>query len=139
MSDLKARLANMPPAKRRDALEMPIYLANAREAKRLQSLLTNFDFLAVKISHKEFGVQPLITDYDFAFQPDIEISEEIEDNLKLIQDAIRMSANALADEKNQLAGQLIGRLQHFATPEIKTLLTQAKQKEAPLLYPLTPS
>ena len=139
MSDLKARLANMPPAKRRDALEMPIYLAKAREAKRLQSLLTNFDFIDAKISHKEFGVQPLITDYDLALQPNIEISEDIKDNLKLIQDAIRMSANALADDKNQLAGQLMGRLQHFATPEIKTLLTQAKQKEAPILYPLTPS
>lgn len=110
MSDLKARLANMPPAKRRDALEMPIYLANAREAKRLQSLLTNFDFIDAKISHKEFGVQPLITDYDLALQPDIEISEEIKDNLKLIQDAIRMSANVLADDPSQLPSQLLGRL-----------------------------
>ncbi|WP_373535292.1 WD40 repeat domain-containing protein [Microcoleus sp.] len=113
MSDLKARLANMPPAKRRDALEMPIYLANAREAKRLQSLLTNFDFIDAKISHKEFGVQPLITDYDLALQPDIEISEEIKDNLKLIQDAIRMSANVLADDPSQLPSQLLGRLMSY--------------------------
>jgi len=139
MSDLKARLTNMPPAQRRDTLEMPSYLAEHGEAKRLQSLLSNFDFIDAKIYYKEFGVQPLITDYDLALQPDIEISEDIKDNLKLIQDAIRMSANALADDKNQLAGQLMGRLQHFATPGIKTLLTQAKQKEAPILYPLTPS
>ncbi|XZN92415.1 MAG: WD40 repeat domain-containing protein [Microcoleus sp.] len=139
MSNLKARLANMPPAQRRDTLEMPIYLANAREAKRLQSLLTNFDFIDAKISYKEFGVQALITDYDLALQPDIEIAEEIKENLKLIQGALILSANALADDKNQLAGQLMGRLQHFATPEIKTLLTQAKQKEAPILYPLTAS
>lgn len=110
MSNLKERLANMPSAERRDTLEMPIYLANAREAKRLQSLLTNFDFIDAKISHKEFGVQPLITDYDLALQPDIEISENIKDNLKLIQDAIRMSANVLSDNPSQLPSQLLGRL-----------------------------
>lgn len=110
MSNLKERLANMPSAERRDTLEMPIYLANAREAKRLQSLLTNFDFIDAKISHKEFGVQPLITDYDLALQPDIEISEEIKDNLKLIQSAIRMSANVLTDDPSQLPSQLLGRL-----------------------------
>lgn len=110
MSDLKARLTNMPPAQRRDTLEMPSYLAEHGEAKRLQSLLSNFDFIDAKIYYKEFGLQPLITDYDLAFQPDIEISEEIKDNLRLIQGAIRMSANILTDDPSQLPSQLLGRL-----------------------------
>jgi WD40 repeat protein len=105
MSDLKARLANLTPDKRRDALEMPIYLANAREAKRLQSLLTNFDFIDAKIS--TVSPQQLIDDYELALQPDIEISEEIKENLKLIQDAIRMSAKVLADDPSQLPSQLL--------------------------------
>lgn len=111
MSDLKARLANLPPDKRRDALEMPIYLANAREAKRLQSLLTNFDFIDAKIS--AVSPQLLIDDYELALQPDIEISEEIKDNLKLIQSAIRMSANVLTDDPSQLPSQLLGHLMSY--------------------------
>ena len=113
MSDLKARLANMPPAQRRDTLEMPSYLAEHKDAKRLQSLLSNLDFIDVKISHKELGVQPLVNDYDLALQPDIEISEEIKDNLRLIQSAIRMSANVLADDPSQLPSQLLGHLMPY--------------------------
>ncbi|MEK0186985.1 WD40 repeat domain-containing protein [Microcoleus anatoxicus] len=125
MSNLKERLANMPSAERRDTLEMPIYLANAREAKRLQSLLTNFDFIDAKISHKEFGVQPLITDYDLALQPDIEISEEIKDNLKLIQSAIRMSANVLTDDPSQLPSQLLGRLISYRSVDESEIETKS--------------
>lgn len=113
MSDLKARLTNMPPAQRRDTLEMPSYLAEHGEAKRLQSLLSNFDFIDAKIYYKEFGLQPLITDYDLAFQPDIEISEEIKDNLRLIQGAIRMSANVLTDDPSQLPSQMLGHLMPY--------------------------
>ncbi len=111
MSNLKERLANLPPDERLDALEMPIYLANAREAKRLQSLLTNSDFIDVKVS--AVSPQPLIDDYDLALQPHIEISEEIKDNLRLIQGAIRMSANVLTDDPSQFPSQLLGRLMPY--------------------------
>lgn len=101
----------MPDAERRDTLEMTNYLAKAGEEKRLQSLLTNFDFLDAKIS--VLPPQQLIADYDLAFHPNLQISEEKLDNLKLIQGALRLSANVLADDPTQLAGQLIGRLMHY--------------------------
>ena len=143
MSDLKRRLAKMPPSKRREALEsLPTYLAEASEGERLHSLLTNFDFIDAKIS--AVAPQPLIADYDLALKSELLASDgglqRKADCLKLIQDALRLSAHILAQDKTQLAGQLLGRLLSFEVPEIQGILEQAKQwKAAPWLRPLTPT
>ncbi len=51
--------------------------------------------------------------------------------------ALRLSAHILTEDKTQLAGQLLGRLQSFNQIEIKSLLLQAKQwKTSPWLRPL---
>ena len=97
-------------------LYLPEHLAKAsREeaamADELCELLTEFEFIEYKVSG--LAPQPLIDDYDLALQPDIEISEEIKDNLKLIQSAIRMSANVLANDPNQLPSQLLGHLMPY--------------------------
>jgi len=97
-------------------LDLPYHLAKAsREeaamADELCELLTEFEFIEYKVSG--LAPQPLIDDYDLALQPDIEISEEIKDNLKLIQSAIRMSANVLANDPNQLPSQLLGHLMPY--------------------------
>ena len=113
MSEFDKNLHELPPDLQRSYLELPRFLSKERDVESIDELLeivTDFDFLAAKISHKEFGVQPLITDYDLALQPDIDISEEIEENLRLIQGAIRMSANVLTDDPSQLPSQLLGRL-----------------------------
>lgn len=138
MSKFAQKLAEKTPDLQRSYLKRLAYSqAEAGKTEKFYKTLTKFDFLDAKVF--SLGVQPLISDYDLANNPNLTLSEEQADTLRLIQGALRLSANILADDKNQLAGQLIGRLQHFATPDIKTLLTYAKQKEAPILYPLTPS
>ena len=134
MSEFTKDFAKKSPSFQRSYLRKVYLMAEEGKTEKICNTLTKFDFLHVKISHNDFGVQSLILDYDLATNSNLLLPDEQVDTLRLIQGAIRMSANALADDKNQLAGQLMGRLQHFATPEIKTLLTQAKQKEAPILY-----
>ena len=106
-------------------------------------LLTDFDFLAAKIQHPEFGVQGLITDYDLIDDPKAsshpEYNPEKVKTLKLIQGALRLSAHVLAKDKTQLVEQLWGRMQCFDMPEIKELLSQASQNKTTWLRPLTPS
>ena len=118
-------------------------------------LLTDFDFLAEKIHHPEFGVQALIEDYDWIDelplgreeppQPPLVRGENISLNpekvktLKRVQGALRLPAHVLAKDKTQLAGQLWGRMQGFDAPEIQQLLSQAKQSKTTWLRPLTPS
>ncbi len=46
--------------------------------------------------------------------------------LLLVWNALRLSSQALARDKTQLAGQLIGRLLSYEKPEIQTLLQQSK-------------
>jgi len=116
MSEVDKNLDEQPPHLQRMYLDLPRFLSKEGDVESLDQLLeivTDLDFLAAKISHKELGVQPLVNDYDLALQPDIEISEEIKDNLKLIQDAIRMSANVLADDPSQLPSQLLGHLMPY--------------------------
>ncbi|MBR8834845.1 MAG: hypothetical protein DSM106950_12610 [Stigonema ocellatum SAG 48.90 = DSM 106950] len=105
--------------------------------------LTDFDYLEAKIKHRELGVQALITDYDFDESKVATYSDEHShkvETLKLIQGALRLSAHVIAENKTQLAGQLLGRLLSFPQPEIQALLTQAKQwQDDPWLRPLSPS
>jgi WD40 repeat protein len=111
-------------------------------------ILVDFDFIYLKINYSIFGVETLIRDYDLIDDP--EIADYLEEDetlsngqikiLKLIQGALRLSANILNQDSNQLVGQLWGRLQGFDSPYIQSLLQQAKQQiTAPCLLPLNPS
>ncbi|NEP50062.1 MAG: hypothetical protein F6K65_15070 [Moorea sp. SIO3C2] len=136
MSNLVTRLAKMPSDQKRATLaSLPTHLAKAAKAERLQSLLTNFYFIKAKVS--ELDPQQLIEDYDLAWLPTVQISEEPKETLKLIQGAIRLSANVINEDKTQLAGQLLGRLLYFKLPEIQRMLKQIEQwRELPWLRPL---
>jgi hypothetical protein len=93
------------------------------------------------IEHKVFASkgEQLIKDYNLILQPDILIPENKEFSLKLMQDAIRLSAHILELDKTQLAGQLLGRLLSFDNLE-RGIIKQAKQwNVAPWLCPLTAS
>lgn len=112
MSDVRAWLANLLSQKREYALKhTPSYLAKAGQVKQLHRCLTNFDFIEAKVS--ALGTQPLIEDYDLAFNPDFLLSREKTEALKLIQGALRLSAHILDQDKTQLTGQLLGRLLYF--------------------------
>ncbi|QIR35378.1 hypothetical protein HCG51_00530 [Tolypothrix sp. PCC 7910] len=102
-------------------------LAGGRE-RELQQLLCDFRWLQGKLEN--ININALLADYDFLPQ---------DENLQLIQGALRLSAHILNEDKQQLAGQLLGRLLGFETAEIQALLTQAQQCTTPGLLPQTAS
>jgi WD40 repeat protein len=121
-------------------LNLPYHLAQAEKSSELCQQLIEFDFVEYKISAS--GSLPLIEDYQFALEPDIQLGEKTKKSLQLIQDSLRLSENILLDDQDgsQLVEQLLGRLLRFETPEIQTLLDQVKQWHgAPWLRPLTSS
>jgi len=65
------------------------------------------------------GITPLLADYAW-FAPR-------DDNARLLQEALRLSAYVLARDRNQLAGQLLGSLPEPASPSIDSVRRQAEQ------------
>jgi WD40 repeat protein len=136
MSKFKERLGKQSPKKRLYTLEtLPGHLAQSVQGERLHQLLTDFDFIEAKLD--ALGVQALIEDYDLARISDVLLSEGQTETLRLIQGAIRKSAQVLDNDKTQLAGHLWGRLLDFEMPEIHGMLEQARQSKNSLwLRPL---
>ena len=136
MSKFKERLGKQSPKKRLYTLEtLPGHLAQSVQGERLHQLLTDLDFIEAKLD--ALGVQSLIEDYDLARISDVLLSEGQTETLRLIQGAIRKSAQVLDKDKTQLAGHLWGRLLDFEKPQIQGLLEQGKQsKDSPWLRPL---
>jgi hypothetical protein len=126
------RLSNMSDENRRYALSsLPYHLSETADYERFIQILSSIDFIRAKIM--DFGVETLARDYSLA---DIPI-------LRLIQDALRLSAHNLAIVKSEfwmshLWSQLYCRLMIHIDRyhQLKNLLS-----EAPLcsLYTLTPS
>jgi len=105
------------------------HLIEAVRDDELRQLLLDFDWLQAKLDATD--VNSLIIDYDHL--PD-------DHTLRIVQGAIRLSAHILAKDKNQLAGQLLGRLQSFKEPEIQSTLEKArKYRNSTWLHPLTAS
>ncbi|MEH2299917.1 MAG: hypothetical protein V7K88_13050 [Nostoc sp.] len=118
-------------------------LIKSGNLEKYYQTLTDFDFITAKINHPEFGVQPLIEDYDLINDAETlnypEYNSEKVKSLKLIQGALRLSAHILAVDKGQLASQLHGRLlNQKMAKEIQTLLAKINQSTTILwLCPLT--
>ncbi|MBD2208271.1 hypothetical protein H6G27_00095 [Nostoc linckia FACHB-104] len=104
------------------------HLLFGRREGELQQLLCDFRWLQAKLEN--INISALIADYDFL---------PLDENLQLIQGALRLSAHVLNEDKQQLPGQLLGRLLGFETEEIQRLLTQAQQCKTPGLLPQTAS
>ena len=136
MSKFKERLGKQSPKKRLYTLEtLPGHLAQSVQGERLHRLLTDFGFIEAKLD--ALGVEALIEDYDLARISEVLLSEGQTETLRLIQGAIRKSAQVLDNDKTQLAGHLWGRLLDFERPQIQGLLAQGKQsKDSPWLRPL---
>ncbi|MEH2295548.1 MAG: hypothetical protein V7K31_21260, partial [Nostoc sp.] len=120
-------------------------LIKSGNLEKYYQTLTDFDFITAKINHPEFGVQPLIEDYDLIDHREMSNNSEYNfkkgTSLKLIQGALRLSAHILPMDKGQLASQLHGRLlNQKMLEEIQALLAKINQKTTiPWLCPLTPS
>lgn len=92
------------------------HLMAAGRKEELRRLLFDFNWLLAKL--ESTGVTSLVADYDFLTD---------DKDLHLVQRALQMSAHILERDKTQLAGQLLGRLLYYESPEIQALLEQAKQ------------
>ncbi|MEW6386989.1 MAG: AAA family ATPase [Thermodesulfobacteriota bacterium] len=109
--------------------ELPYHLMSAQQREELRQLLWDFTWIQTKL--QVFEVPALIQDYDY-------LAEDAD--LRLVQAALRLSAHVLADDENQLAGQLTGRLLTQESPEIKEFLTRIREEQTGLwLRPLTPT
>ncbi|WP_155395974.1 NB-ARC domain-containing protein [Methanosarcina mazei] len=117
------------------------HMKEAGKEEELRNLLLNFEWMntrlnKVYITQEKTGintpdVNSLIHDYDF-------LSEDIE--VELVQGAIKLSFNALIKDKNELEGQLLGRLLCFHENGIQSLLSQvSERKDGTRLLPITSS
>lgn len=112
MSEFAKKLAKQTPDMQRAYLKrLPYSQAEAGKTEKFYKTLTKLDFLEAKVS--KLGVQSLISDYDLATNSNLLLSEDQVDTLRLIQGAIRMSANVLSDDSSQLPSQLLGRLMSY--------------------------
>lgn len=96
-------------------LNLPYHLSKAGMADDFCEILSDFEFLQYKISNSE--VQLLIEDYDFIEQlyllSNIQLDSKKIKILSLIKDCLKISSHILNEDKNQLIGQLWGRLSSF--------------------------
>jgi len=105
------------------------HLVEAGQKDELRRLLFDFGWQQAKLAATD--VNSLISDYNHL--PD-------DSDLKLVQGAIRLSAHVLSQDKIQLTGQLLGRLQSFQKLGIQSMLKQAREWEGDLwLCPRTAS
>lgn len=140
MTTLTERLAAKPRYIQRICLgSYPYNLVRSERYREYCKLLANYDFIANKVQHPEFGVQALLEDYEWLQEEQVQanLNSETVRALRLIQGALRLSAHILSQDATQLVGQLWGRLLPYDLPEIRQVLDQAKQQQTtPRLRPI---
>ena len=110
-------------------VHLPTHLSIMGRKEDLHKLLLDFGWLQVKLEATD--VTSLISDYNHL--PD-------DRNLRMIQSALLLSAHILHQDKDQLASQLLGRLQSFHESEIQSMLEQVRGRKGRIwLRPLTAS
>ncbi|MCP4582820.1 MAG: TIR domain-containing protein [candidate division Zixibacteria bacterium] len=103
------------------------HLSNAKKESKLRELLIDFNWLKAKLDAAD--VNSLVSDYDYIKGDSV---------LTSIQATLRLASHILADKKDQLNEQLLGRLLEYKEPEIQGLLRQAKRKKGVWLRPIKP-
>lgn len=93
------------------------HLRNARRADEALQLLSDFRWLDAKL--RACGVVSLLADFEWYGSRD--------ENARLLQETLRLSAHVLNADHDQLAGQLLGRLVPALSPAIDALREQAEQ------------
>lgn len=119
MNNFISRLNRQPSYLRLHTLRwLPAYLTDEGRTNYLQQLLTNIDFINCKVD--AFGPQPILEDYDLALESDrVALTNNLHNYLIMMQDAIRLSSNALAEDAQQTYAQLYARLfNHDAFREV---------------------
>ena len=121
--------------------ELPYQLAGGDEDGEYEKLLSTPSFLQAKVG--AFGSQPLIEDYDLPRHKREASggSRGISEPLKLIQGALRLSANAIDRDTHEFAPQMVGRLlPHHENPAIERFTAKVVDgTHTPWLRPLQPT
>jgi WD40 repeat protein len=111
-------LALSPELQQYNLKNMPMHLSNTGQTERFNQVLCSFQFLQAKLN--AFSVMELVGNYDLTLA-------QQQESLRLIRRTLLLSAHILSEDKNQLAGQLIGRLLEFEN--IKIQLPDKKQEK----------
>ena len=94
---------------------LAFHLREAQQEDVLRHLLFDLPWLYAKLDVTD--VNALVNDYDF-------LSNDMD--LHLLQEAIRLSARVIAQDKTQLRSQLYGRLMDLQTQDIEAFVQQLK-------------
>jgi WD40 repeat protein len=105
-------------------LALPAHLSQAGRAERLCELLFNFNFLSSKVA--QLGPYPIIQDYNLAYPFERVVGSHVADGIRLIQQALQLSAHVLQTDHAELPSQLFGRLLNQTHPAVRKLLDQAE-------------
>ena len=125
-------------------IHLPAHLGACGTNEELGRLLLDFGWMHAKLEATD--VTSLIADYDAApnvwaglvpAQSARPQGSPLQESWRLVQGALRLSAHVLAQDKTQLAGQLMGRLLDEDSSEIQgTLVQAAAWKRSAWLRPL---
>lgn len=119
---------------------LAFHLDEAGRREELQNLLFDFEWVSRFLNCADCAggragdLYALIADYERALSTGLD-SQSAE--LRLVQEALRMSARVLVNDPAQLAAQLLGRLLPFQEPEIRRMVSKAQEWQGqPWLSPL---
>lgn len=122
-------LSNDPLAVCRRVHDLPHYLCKLGDVENLKNLaLCNFAFLQAQLQ---------ITSIDYVLECFTGKHCPMDQDFKMIVDALKMSVDALQTDPDQMAAQLIGRLTDLASSEHIARLLNDARKSAHALIPNT--
>src|ERR1051326_408253 len=118
--------------------ELPTHLSISGQGERLCRLLLDFEFLKTKVTN--LGLYLAIQDYGLASLGGRAADSQVLGGLKLIGQALQLSAHVLQTNPKELAGQLLARLSDQPNRTLKEFLNQAERANSGVwLKPLTTS
>lgn len=107
------------------------HLTEAGEIEKAKQILLSFEWLESKLAATD--INSLLKDFRF-------IKKHADRNIELLSRALKASSYILAEDKNQLPVQLIGRLGSFTEEPIHQIVAKAGEwNRQPWLKPLTAS
>jgi WD40 repeat protein len=104
---------------------LPHHLVESGRRSDLQALLFRYTWLSAFLGSRSFipgDLYRLLGFYDMALSTSLDRQSA---SLRLVREALHLSLPVLAQDRTQLAAQLLGRLLVFDDPDIQTIIDQA--------------
>ncbi len=106
------------------------HVSQSQYKPKLRELVCDFNWLRAKLIHTD--ISALLSEFHPAHVPP-------DESIRQIEGALRLSAHVLAKDKDQLAGQLLGRLSPEISEDVDRLLEQASRLLGkPMVTPAAP-